>query len=360
MQMVAEGVSEWAELTVIGPTGCGKYCPPDVKVREAPPSLLGFMIIGLWHALKACKKGRFDMLLAGSGLTAPILLLARKISKTPSAVFIHGLDIVVDNFLYQKIFVPAVKKADLVIANSGNTRELAIASGVSPERITVINPGTSLPDLDNIESRESFCQRHAIPFEKIILFVGRMTRRKGLSAFITHSLPDILKAMPGTGLVVVGNNPNQGLTNHGEQEQVLEAVKSLELQNHVQFLGAVDDQNLIAAYAAADVQVFPLVDVPGDVEGFGMVAIEAAACGTPTVAFAAGGVSDAISADNGILVPAGDYQRLSQSLLATISGQVPGGEDCINHAKRFSWARFNKQLKAALVSVHSTQVLGSK
>ncbi|MEH6588511.1 MAG: glycosyltransferase family 4 protein [Halioglobus sp.] len=351
MHKAAQGLDEWAELTIIGPTGSGKHSPPGVPVSEAPPSLISFMLWALWHVLRLCRHGKYDVVLGGSGLVAPLLWLASKLSKSPSAVFIHGLDIVVDNALYQRLFVPAVAAADQVIANSSNTRNLAISKGVAAERITVINPGTELPDLESLEARDSFCKRYAIPFDKIILFVGRMTRRKGLSAFIKHSLPSILEASPGAGLVVIGDNPDQGLTSHGEQEQVLKAVQQAKLEDHVRFLGAIADEDLLAGYAVADVQIFPLVDVPGDVEGFGMVAIEAAACGTPTVAFNTGGVADAISAANGALAPTNDYKQLSRLLLDVIDTGHPQPDSCISHAAAYAWPAYSAKLRSTLTSI---------
>jgi phosphatidylinositol alpha-1,6-mannosyltransferase len=351
MQNFAEGISEYANLTIIGPRGCAAYCPKGTEVYEAPASLAPFVLFSTWHALIACRKTRFDIMVGGSGLAAPVLRLMRLLFGTKTALFIHGLDIVVDNLIYQKLFIPAIRSADLVIANSRNTRELARKRGIASDQLVVINPGTDLPDHGAIESRERFCKRHQIPYEKIILFVGRMTRRKGLSHFIERSLPDILTALPQSGLLVVGDNPNQSLNKQGEQQEVLETVARLGLHEKVRFLGQVNEADLIAAYAAADVQVFPLIDLPGDVEGFGMIAIEAAACGTPTIAFATGGVADAISDDNGRLVEIERYDQLSKALIDTLTAQSPDSIECRQHAERFSWPIFHSKVRAGLIDL---------
>lgn len=350
MLNVTRGISAWANLAVVGPKGCSAYCPEGVKVYEAPAGLAGFLVTATWKAVTACLVSRFDLILGGSGLAAPIVMLVRRLFGGNAAIFIHGLDLVVQSQVYQALFVPCIRRADLVIVNSSNTRRLAVDKGTSGERVVVIHPGTELPDLTKIESRESFCRRHDIPFEKILLFVGRMTKRKGLSQFVRNSLPAILSKEPMSGLVVVGDNPDQGLTNLGEQKQVKQAVADLQLGDHIRFLGQVTDADLISCYAHADVQVFPLVEVPGDVEGFGMVAVEAASCGTPTVAFKTGGVSDAVSPLNGSLVKPGRYDLLAEAILETLSIGLPNSATCLQHANQFRWEAYHRQLETLIRS----------
>ena len=122
------------------------------------------------------------------------------------------------------------------------------------------------------------------------------------------------------------------------------------MEQAVKFLGKVDDELLTHSYAAADVLLFPLVETVGDVEGFGLVAIEAAACGTPTVAFAVGGVTDAISEGvSGHLVAPGDYDAFRESVISVLNAPRRP-QLAIDFAEGFAWEHYHKRLQDILVA----------
>lgn len=349
MQNMSHGLAEYTELTIIGPRGCAKYTPKDVQVHEAGSSLVPFLVVSLLYALRACRKKKFDLAIGGSGLVAPALLVLRGIFGCKTMIYVHGLDLVVNSWVYQRIFLACLRRLDTIVANSGNTRRIALDRGVPP-RIVVVNPGTSLPEALDSNTRTNLLKPYDIPFKKIMIFVGRMTQRKGLSRFIECSLPHIIASEPDSGLVIIGDNADQALTKNGERENVLDQVERMQLGSSVLFLGQISDIELQACYASASVQVFPIVDVPGDIEGFGMVAIEAAANGTPTVAFNVGGVADAISKSNGDLVEPGEYDQFSQAVLGYLRQTHFNSQQCIDHAKQYSWEQFNKKLAKVILS----------
>ena len=172
-----------------------------------------------------------------------------------------------------------------------------------------------------------------------------MTKRKGLSMFLQHILPLILQQKPGVGLVVVGEDPQDSLNQLGEHAAIQQRIAAQNLQNTVIFLGNLSDRDLELCFAEAAVQIFPLTEVEGDIEGFGMVAIEAAASGTPTVAFDLGGVADAISAENGHLVPPGDYDLFASRVVQVLQDGEPNPDQCITHARRFTWTLYNERMR---------------
>jgi len=345
MQQFAVGLDEYSALTVIGPMGCKQHLPENITVYETSPKLAHFLLAATWLAIRCCRRTRFDAVIGGSGLIGPTLRVIAWLFRLKTVVYLHGLDIVVDNLAYQLLFIPSLRGINRVAVNSHNTRDLAVKKGIDGKRITIVNPGTSLPAEIEQASRLDFRQRHAIPFVRYLLFTGRMTRRKGLSEFLRHTLPLILDSEPDIGLVVVGENPRDSLNQLGEEAQILATISALDLQDKVQFLGKLNDRDLQICYAEASVQIFPLVEVAGDVEGFGMVAIEAAACGTPTVAFDIGGVADAISAQNGNLAPPGAFSLFAEQVINVLRSGLPNAEQCLSHARQFSWQSYNDKMR---------------
>ncbi|MAC35173.1 MAG: hypothetical protein CME38_16455 [Haliea sp.] len=341
------GVAEYADVAVIGPNGCRAHLPETVETHECSNKLAGFLSGSTLTALRIVRKGRFDVVIGGSGLMAPLLFLLKTLFQCRTLVLVHGLDIIVDHWLYQQLFIPALRRADQVVANSRNTKRLAIEKGVPEERISIIHPGTHIPGQPDEDRKREFLQRYRIPYSRYMLFAGRITRRKGLSPFIRHSLPAILQACPDTGLVVVGDNANDSLNRQGEKAEVLAAIDEAGLCDKVMFLGQVDDRDLETAYACAAVHVFPLIEVPGDVEGFGMVVIEAAAVGTVTVAFDVGGVADALELVGGTLIPSGNYTEFTRLITQTIAGGQTARQVSVEIHSSISWDRYASLFKAA-------------
>lgn len=350
MQHTAEGLAEVTDLAVIGPSGCRQYLPAQAQVVELDPRPAIFLPLALLHAVGICWRRRPRCVLGGSGLLGPVLLLLQWLCQVRAAVFLHGLDIVVDNRVYQSLFVPCFRRLHTVLTNSRNTADLAVAAGVPRDRIEVIHPGTGLPEVERELAAARFRKRHAIEARHVLLFVGRVTPRKGLRGFLEHSLPGLLEAEPDSCVVVVGEHPDQGLATRSPELEAVNAVaQRLQLNNALHFLGQVDDEQLQDAFAAADVLVFPLVPTPGDIEGFGMVAIEAAALGTPTVAFAVGGVVDAVAEGvSGHLVESGNYAGFTAALLDVLRHPGALTDSSRRFAEGFAWPRYHRQVSRAL------------
>jgi phosphatidylinositol alpha-1,6-mannosyltransferase len=348
MQQLAQGVSEYADLTVIGPRGCKEHLPQSSTVYEASSHLGPFLLFSTLLGMRACRTTKYDVVIGGSGLIGPTLRILALLFRCRTLIYLHGLDLVVDSAAYQKLFVPSLRHVDSVAVNSGSTFEIAIRKGIDKTRMTIVHPGTALPGALDYASRQDFRNRYSIPFNRYMLFTGRMTKRKGLSGFLQHALPAILKAEQGVGLVVVGEEPLNSLNQQGEEAQIHEQLHSPALRESVVFLGKLTDLDLQLCYAEAALQIFPLVQIHGDIEGFGMVAIEAAACGTPTVAFELGGVSDAISSESGYLVAPGDFRSFADSIIRILQDGEPSAEQCVRHAKRFSWDSYNEKMQSVI------------
>lgn len=345
---LAGGLNDFAELTVIGPKGCSVHLPAEARVLEVPARLAPFLLRATLVSLKLCRQQRFDLIIGGSGIVAPSLRLLSTIYRCKTMLLVHGLDIVVDSTLYQRFFVPCIRGLNTVVANSTNTRQLCLDKGIDPAHICVINPGVSLHPTPGKASREQFRRNKGIVFDRYLLFVGRLTQRKGLSRFLRESFPTIHRRAPDLGLVVVGDDPTNSLNKLKEQAAILQTIEDTGLADNILFLGEIDDHELQLCYSEASVLIFPLVDIRGDVEGFGMVAVEAAACGTPTVAFRLGGVEDAVADDNGCLVAPGDYHGFAEAVLEILTELSPTAARCRQHAQRFAWQNYHAQIRGII------------
>lgn len=336
---------------LVGPAGSSKHCDGNSRVYECPVRPLPwFLIMALINTLRASLRRRYTLCIAGSGMTGLFALLAARINRAPCIVFIHGLDLIVKNRLYQSVFVPAIRRSDLVIVNSKNTGALAAAAGIRQERMVVLHPGVDLPAQS--AQAGNFRRQHNLQNNSLLLSVGRLIPRKGIAEFIQYALPDIVSAFPDTVLVIIGDEPADALVSGGPVlAAIRRAIEATGLQDHILLPGRVDEPVLTAAYADADCLVFPLCAVDGDVEGFGMVAVEAAAHGLPTVAFDEGGVGDAIEhGKSGLLVPAGDYRAFSSAVRGLLNGEPAGlsAESCRAHAASFHWDNFGDKLQQIL------------
>ncbi len=203
-----------------------------------------------------------------------------------------------------------------VIANSRYTATLAKQKGVSTDSISVIPPGLDAAAFVRSEAAGTK-KRLGLEGKKVLLCVGRLARRKGVKEFVETCLPKIILKVPDACLVIVGENPTESLIHHDDLKAQIEArVRDLGLARYVRFLGRLDDQELTEIYQAADLLVLPVLPMKDDVEGFGIVLLEAAAAGKPVVATRVGGIPDAVEdGQSGLLMNPGDYESLSVTVV---------------------------------------------
>lgn len=347
------------EVAVCGPIGVGALLAKGDRYTEIKCSPLSrFLAACQWQSWKLARRSRPKLVYSGSGLTAPAALMAARSVGARSACFLHGLDIVADHPIYRRFFLPAIRRQDRILVNSHHTARLAESVGVKPDRIRIVHPGVDLPDFSiRTEARKAFRERFSLADRPVLLAAGRLTERKGLEPFIRQSLPEIVRRIPDALLVVIGGEASQALQHRpGIMEGIRKASSDAGLESQIRLLGSVTDEVLSQAYFAADLLVFPALDLPGDVEGFGMVAMEAAAHGLQTIAFRVGGVPDAVAHGvSGWLLEPGDYQKMGQTIIRALgSAGAPESmrrvdiEIAYRHAERFRWATFDSSLLEAL------------
>ena len=346
---IAEQLGCRGQTRLLAGVGAREAAPRGVDVTElSMRSTPRFLLESAIQARRIAAGWCPDVVLAGSGLLAPQALWAARACGALSAVYVHGLDISVPHPVYRALWWPALRRVRRVIANSASTAELARSIGIAGERIRVVHPGVSMLSSPP-GAAQAFRRRHGLEGKTLLLSVGRLTRRKGLLEFVSQVLPRIVADQPEALLVVVGSEPSQALFHKGVSvESIQQAAAAGGVGTHLRFLGRLGDEELIAAYLASQVHVFPVLEIPQDPEGFGMVAIEAAAQGLATVAYATAGVVDAVREGvSGRLVRPADSQAFAAAVLETIRAPLdPGGVR--EFAADFAWSRFGERLLDAL------------
>lgn len=268
---------------------------PDLLVLGAAP-----------YIFRLTRRESFDAAFHVQWQTAFASLLARRLTGTPArlAVTLHGKDTVFNPFnvfplrqAYNVLRRTAVTAADHVLPVSQFLSHRAREFGASPDRITVI-PNATNPDVFYPDSSPSLRADLNADSRPIVLSAGRMVPKKGFDTAI-RALRRVTEEIPDTLLLIAGDGP--------EAASLKQLVRDLDLEENVHFLGNLSQQQLRRYYSVADVFMMVGREVPGDIEGFGLVYLEANACGTPTIGARVGGVPDAIQdGETGLLVPPED------------------------------------------------------
>lgn len=329
--------------------------------RAPCPGLIPFTLYSIWRGAWLLFRDREKtVVFGGSAMVTPVILILARLFGRKAAVQTHGLDIIYANALYQFLCVRWLKHCDRVIANSTYTASLAKNTGVPENRIEVIPPGIASQRFAALANEHSSRSSLGLGGKKLILFVGRLAKRKGVKEFIEKSFVNIVRAIPEVCFVIAGDNPVESLTHRDDVlSDIKAAIAQLRLQDHVRLFGAVSDERLIALYQLCDVVVLPVLAAKDDVEGFGIVLIEAAAAAKPTVATRVGGIPDAVEdGRSGILVEPGDYNGVSQSIIALLTNDEMKsrlGEHAQARARQqFGWEQIVKKYEVMLHTLAGT------
>ncbi|MGZ8519749.1 MAG: glycosyltransferase family 4 protein [Candidatus Binatia bacterium] len=342
---VCAGLSKDHRVSVITAYADKHFTAGEESVfRPASPGLVRYFLFAFTKGFALlCGNRNISVVFGGSVLVTPIVLILARLFRRKAIVQAHGLDLIYRNSIYQFFVVRGIRYVDRVIANSRHTASLAQQKGVTERVIEIIHPGVDWQRFQVAEDAVALKQTWGLAHRKVILFVGRLARRKGVTEFIEHSLADIVTQVPEVCFVIAGANAAESLTQHEDVAgEIRRAIERHDLSEQLRWLGAVSDAELAQIYALCDVLVLPVLDLDSDVEGFGMVALEAAAAGKPVIATRCGGIPDAVKhGASGILVEPGDYQRLSESIVSLLRdpqiGAAMGQSGRQRTEKEFTW-----------------------
>ncbi|MET0765483.1 MAG: D-inositol-3-phosphate glycosyltransferase [Blastococcus sp.] len=237
-----------------------------------------------------------------------------------------------------------VAEADRLIANTEEeARQLVRLYGADPERTLVVPPGV---DLDRFAPGSRSAARRAVGAPEdavVLLFVGRIQTLKAPDV-VLHAAADLLAADPvlrgRLRVHVVGAPSGSGLD---APEQLQKLAADLGIADLVHFFPPQAPERLAEHYRAADVAV-----VPSHNESFGLVALEAQACGTPVVAAAVGGLPTAVrNGVSGVLVDGHDPRDYAAAVRAVLRRRELLSVGARRHAAQFSWERTADSLVVA-------------
>ena len=262
-----------------------------VNLQRVPwlrPESLAMYLRLFTTARRLARAHPFSAVHAGRALPEGLVAWAvARLARLPVVIYAHGEELTTWGAgAKYKAMRFALRHADRVIANSDYTRDVLLTMGVDPVRIVLINPGVDIarfrPGLAFDDLRASLGLDAG---QRLILSVGRMQRRKGFDK--------VVAAVPT--LVSRGCDAHVALIGIGEQMDELKALAAqLGVADRVHFLGHVSPDDLPRWYNACDVFAMPNREIDGDTEGFGMVFLEAGACGKPCIAGRAGGTGSAV------------------------------------------------------------------
>ena len=270
--------------------------PPEPETwRAGRPGLKAYVLFSFFRGFSLCRAERPDVIVCSSVVSAPAGWILSRLFRRPLAVLAHGSDILYPGWLYTRAVRWLFGRADRLCANSGRTRDLLVAAGQRPERIAVVPPGVLVPPADASPPPLSKDLADRVTGRRVLMTVGRLIRRKGVLEFVEQVMPPLAREFPDVLYVVVGDDARHSLV-HRERRRDLIArrVQELGLERHVYLAGRLRDEEVSALYREAKVFVLPARDIPGDVEGFGIVFLEAALAGLPSVATRVGGIPEAV------------------------------------------------------------------
>ncbi len=201
--------------------------------------------------------------------------------------------------------------------------------GVDPARVRIVPGGVDAGRFEGVPDRANAREQLGWPRDRPLVFaVRRLVRRMGLEDLI-EAMVDVRRRVPDVLLLVGGRGPLL--------DELTARINSLGLGDHVRLLGFIPDEALPLAYRAADITVVPTVAL----EGFGLIAVESLAAGTPTLVTPVGGLPEVVrdlSAD--LVLPSTGARALAEGISATLRGGIvlPDTNACRAFAReRYDW-----------------------
>jgi phosphatidylinositol alpha-1,6-mannosyltransferase len=293
----------------------------------------------LWETLKLVRQEKIKMLMCTHVVpVGTVCYILKKLIGVPYMVSVHGLDISLCACSKRKrLMVKRIlRNAEKVIANSNSTKDILLEHNFCPaDNVLIVYP---CPNVNFEPGRESFLEKlradERLKDKKIILTVARLIERKGQDRVI-QSLPKILESVPNAVYLVVGRG--------AQYKYLQELTEMLKLQDKIMYYTDATDEELPGFYEICDVFAMPVRKLEnGDVEGFGIVYLEANCYGKPVVAGRSGGAVEAVEDGvNGLLVDPQSINEIADAIVRLLKNPVLahglGEAGRLRVAEKFNW-----------------------
>ncbi len=215
----------------------------------------------------------------------------------------------------------------ILVLTSAFRQEVVTRYRLVPWNVVVVPPGVDLEGFSAGDRAQARASLDIEPGAFLAVCVRRLVPRMGIEALLDAWRLALDGGLPeGARLLIAGD---------GVSREALDArIQRLRLGGSVRLLGRVEEAHLLALYRAADVGVVPTLSQ----EGFGLIVIEAAACGTPSIVTSAGGLPEVVAGlDPTLVVPPDDPPALARRIRAAHDGRLPDRAAARSYAERFSW-----------------------
>ncbi len=232
----------------------------------------------------------------------------------------------------------------IVVATLAELTQLRFLYKADASKLVVIPPGVDVSHFYPIPADEARTYIGLKPDDRMILFVGRIEPLKGVDTLLEAMSCLQLKEKKRVHLAIIGGEPDADPeTMTAEMTRLMNLCEVLGLDQSVVFLGKRDQDKLPYYYSAAEVVV-----MPSQYESFGMVALEAMACGTPVIASEVGGLAYLVrDGETGFTIPAEEPETLCDKLSWLLNEDVlrrKMGAQAAAYARDYAWEKIAKQI----------------
>jgi phosphatidylinositol alpha-1,6-mannosyltransferase len=262
-------------------------------------------------------------------------LLARWRFGVPYCCFVHGEELRLAHTSRDLAWLTrlVLSRATLIVANSRHTSKVLAREWGVTSRLAIMHPGVDVTRFQPAARDAAVRARLGWADRPVVLTVGALQQRKGQDMMI-RALPRIRSACPEVLYVIAGEG--------WEKAYLADLVARNGVHEAVQFLDLPSDQTLIDCYQQCDLFALPNRQVGWDIEGFGIVLLEAQACGKAVVAGRSGGTAEAIDPGlTGELVDCETPEPLAAAVIALLRDperrNVMGARGREFVTQRFDW-----------------------